>query len=134
VAEAELFGAVMCVGFGFPSNLRPLWSSIVAGNKWACFFAELDGEPVGAGAMYINGKYAWLGGGNTLPEFRNRGAQKALINARLNEGVSRGVKTFAVETENPSAEKANISFKNLISAGFLCTFSRKNYALPEMLK
>lgn len=41
--------------------------------------------------MYAADGRAWLGGGATVPEFRNRGAQKALITARLNQGISQSV-------------------------------------------
>lgn len=124
--EAGLFGAMMCAGFGFPENLTPLWSAIVGRHGWSCFFA-LDGEvPVGTGAMFASGSFAWLGGGTTVPSFRNRGVQKSLIQARLQEGAVHGVSTFVVETEAPSPEKANISNANLTKMGFVHVYNRSN--------
>lgn len=76
VDETALFGSMMCKGFSFPLTLASLWSAIVDKEGWSCFFA-LDGEtPIGTGAIYVSGTYAWLGGGTTLPEFRNRGVQR----------------------------------------------------------
>ncbi|TZG32442.1 GNAT family N-acetyltransferase [Agrobacterium sp. B1(2019)] len=125
--EAEVFGAMMCAGFGFPASLTGLWAAIVGRDGWSCFYA-LDGDmPVGAGAMFASGSFAWLGGGTTVPSFRNRGAQKALIQARLEDGAARGVSTFVVETEVPSAEKANISNANLAKMGFLHVYDRNNF-------
>ncbi|TNM63329.1 N-acetyltransferase [Aliirhizobium smilacinae] len=127
--EAELFGAMMCAGFGFPENLAALWSSIVRRDGWSCFFA-LDGEiPVGTGAMFASGSFAWLGGGTTVPSFRNRGAQKALIHARLQEGAVQGVSNIVVETEAPSPEKVNISNANLAKMGFVHCYNRSNFIL-----
>jgi len=127
--EAEAFGAMMCAGFGFPESLTALWAAIVGRDGWSCFFA-LDGEtPVGTGAMFVSGSFAWLGGGTTVPSFRNRGAQKALIHARLQEGTVRGVSTFVVETEVPSPEKANISNANLAKMGFVHLYNRSNFIL-----
>lgn len=127
--QAELFGAMMCAGFSFPENLAALWSSIVGRDGWSCFFA-LDGEiPAGTGAMFASGSFAWLGGGTTVPSFRNRGAQKALIHARLQEGAVQGVSTFVVETEAPSPEKANISNANLTKMGFVHCYNRSNFIL-----
>ena len=84
VDEAEKFGAMMCAGFGFPESLTPLWSAIVGKKGWTCFFGELNGEPIATAAMYASNGWAWLGGGTTVFRARNRGAQKALIAARLN--------------------------------------------------
>lgn len=127
--EAEVFGAMMCAGFGFPENLTALWASIVGRDGWSCFYA-LDGDvPVGTGAMFASGSFAWLGGGTTVPGFRNRGAQKALIQARVVDGANRGVSTFVVETEVPSAEKANISNANLAKLGFVPVYNRSNFII-----
>ncbi len=79
--------------------------------------------------MFVSGSFAWLGGGTTVPSFRNRGAQKALIHARLQEGTVRGVSTFVVETEVPSPEKANISNANLAKMGFVHLYNRSNFIL-----
>jgi hypothetical protein len=128
-AEAPQFGSMMCSGFSFPPTLSAFWSAIVGKEGWLCFFA-LDGEtPVGTGAIYVSGSYAWLGGGTTVPEFRNRGAQKALIAARINKGIANGVSTFVVETEAPSIGRPNISYENLRKIGFRHAYDRKNFKL-----
>lgn len=93
------------------------------------FFALDDETPIGTGAMYVSGSYAWLGGGTTVPEFRNRGVQKALIQARTDYGIAQGVLTFVVETEVPSAGKLNISYDNLRKMGFQHAYNRKNFKL-----
>jgi hypothetical protein len=131
VTEAEIFGSMMCAGFSFPASLIPLWSAIVGKEGWTCFFAELNGKPIATGAMYASNGHAWLGGGTTVPEFRNRGAQKALITARLNQGARQGVRTFVVETAQPSAVEPNISHANLIGAGFEQIYTRMNYRFPD---
>ncbi len=129
VEEAMLFGSMLCRGFNFPSTLTSLWSSIVGKEGWSCFFAVDGDNPVGTAAMYRSGTYAWLGGGTTLPEFRNRGVQKALIKSRVEQGLSKGVSTFAVETLAPISGEPNISFDNLRKVGFRHAFHRKNFKL-----
>ncbi len=129
VDEAPLFGSMMCEGFGFLPTLAALWSAIVGKDGWSCFFALDDRTPVGTGAMYASGSYAWLGGGTTLPEFRNRGVQKALIQTRAEYGTAQGIKTFVVETETPSTGKPNISYENLRKMGFQHAYDRKNFKL-----
>lgn len=129
--DAPIFGRLTCAGFGFPTELEPLWSCLVGKKGWACFIAELEGMAIGTGAMFMEDGYAWLGGGTTLAEYRNRGAQKALINARLNEGLAQGVSHFAVETAEPQEGQPNISYANLTKAGFTPSYIRQNYLLPN---
>ncbi len=119
----------MCKGFSFPLTLASLWSAIVDKEGWSYFFA-LDGEtPIGTGDIYVSGTYAWSGGGTTLPEFRNRGVQKALIQSRTDHGIAQGVSTFVVETEVLSLGKPSISHGNLRKIGFCHAYNRQNFKL-----
>lgn len=128
-SESALFASIICSGFGLPETLIPVWASIVGKHAWSCFFA-LDGDtPIGTGAMYSSGNRSWLGGGTVLPAFRNRGAQKALISARLCEGTARGTSAFVVEAKFSSADAANVSYDNLKKLGFEHVYSRSNFAL-----
>lgn len=56
--------------------------------RTAAFIAELEGQPVGAGAMEIadpfgDGRVACLFAASVLPRYRRRGVQQALIAARV---------------------------------------------------
>lgn len=54
------------------------------------FFAELDGRPIGTGALAIHEGVALLAGASTIPAQRNRGAQRALLDARLRYAAAQG--------------------------------------------
>ena len=54
------------------------------------FLAELDGRPIGAGALGLNGTIAHLAGASTIPDGRNRGAQRALLAHRLGYAAAHG--------------------------------------------
>ena len=54
------------------------------------FFAEWDGRPLAAGALFIHAGVALLAGASTVPEARRRGAQLALLRARLALASARG--------------------------------------------
>lgn len=126
-SESQLFGSIICNGFGLPETLIPVWTSIVGKDGWSCFFA-LDGDtPIGTGAMYSSGNRSWLGGGTVLPAFRNRGAQKALISSRIDEGTARGTSTFVVEAKLSSPNTANVSYDNLKKLGFAHVYSRTSF-------
>lgn len=62
------------------------------------FVAELDGEPVAVAAVSDHDRLAALAHANTRPDFRRRGAQTALIRARLNWASQRGCDVAFAET------------------------------------
>ena len=47
------------------------------------FLVELAGQPIAAGALSIHDGVALLAGASTIPEWRGRGVQRALLKARL---------------------------------------------------
>jgi GNAT superfamily N-acetyltransferase len=54
------------------------------------FLAELDGEQVAAGGLTLHDRVALLAGASTIPEARRKGAQNALLDARLRFAALRG--------------------------------------------
>jgi hypothetical protein len=75
--------------------------------------ALIDGEPVGAASVMLLGSTAVLGGAATLPAFRCRGVQRALIAARLAVAVHAGA-DLAVITADPGSS----SGRNAERSGF----------------
>lgn len=54
------------------------------------FLATVEGQPVGTSSVALDGEYAVLRGGCTLPDYRRRGVQRALITARLRYALEQG--------------------------------------------
>ncbi len=129
--ETRVFGELMCLGFGFSQKLAPLWSSLVGKRGWSCHLAYWNNTPVGTATMYVADGYAWLGGGTTLPEYRGRGVQGALIGDRLNVGVELGVDVFAVETAEPATGRNRTSYDNLLRSGFQPLYTRENFIIER---
>lgn len=83
------------------------------------FVAAVDGTPIAAAAMTLHDDgaglagVALLGGASTLPAYRGRGAQTALLRRRLDVAATAG-STLAVATVRP----ASTSAANLVRAGF----------------
>ncbi|WP_284743952.1 GNAT family N-acetyltransferase [Amycolatopsis sp. RTGN1] len=78
-------------------------------------FVVREGEtPIAAAGMTIDGGVAILGAASTLPEYRGRGAQPALLRRRLVAAAAEGC-TLAVATARPGSP----SVANLERAGFL---------------
>jgi GNAT superfamily N-acetyltransferase len=83
------------------------------------FLAHLDGRAAGCGSVQIVGGVAWLGGAATLPEFRRRGVQAALVAHRLRLVASLGCDLAAVTalSNGPSA-------RNIVRLGFQHTHTQ----------
>ncbi len=81
--------------------------------------AELDGAAAAAGAMSVFGEVALCFSAATLPAFRGRGAQTALLAARLRAARDGGARWAAVMTSPGSASE-----RNVLRAGFSLAGSR----------
>ncbi len=90
-----------------------------------CFLAELDGEPVAAGALNITNDTALLAGATTIPSARRRGAQLALLQARLAFAAARGIDLAMVVTQPGSASQ-----RNAVRQGFRPVYTRAKWQRP----
>ena len=72
-----------------------------------CFLADLDGEPIAAGALNVTNGIALLAGASTIPAARRRGAQRALLDARLAFAAARGIELAMIVTQPGSASQRN---------------------------
>lgn len=127
--DAEEFGKVAQAGFGLPLTMIPFLSAIVGRPNWKAYIAYEGDIPVASGAMFIDNNWAWLGIDATLPDYRGRGAQYALIKQRLSDGIAAGVIGFTAETGQPpeGQESTNKSYSNYHRAGFTRAYVRQNY-------
>jgi GNAT superfamily N-acetyltransferase len=96
---------------------------------WSCYAAHLEGREVACGSMLVTGKLALLGLDATLPEFRGRGCQSALITRRLLDASQKGCETIAAEVwdGHPASEAAA---SVLEEAGFEEIAGRRNWRRP----
>ena len=89
-----------------------------------CFLAELDGQPIAAAALNMQGDVALLAGASTIPAARRRGAQRALYQFRLSFAASQGVGVAMVVTQPGSASERNAERQ-----GFRRVYSRTKWRL-----
>jgi GNAT superfamily N-acetyltransferase len=89
------------------SFLESLGAVMVQARGVACFLAELDREPIAAAAMHVTNGTALLAGAATIPSARRRGAQLALLDARLAFASARGIDLAMVVTQPGSASQRN---------------------------
>lgn len=129
--HAEAFGRVVMGSFGLPAAVEDWIAALVGRSGWHCFLA-LDGDrPAAAGALYVAGESGWLGMGGTLPEFRRRGAQTAILAARLTAAADAGCRFVVTETGEQVEGRPGHSYRNIERAGFEPAYVRPNYLSPQ---
>ena len=88
------------------------------------FLAEIDGKPVAAAGFSIYDDICIMAGAATVPEARNRGAQNALLAARLRYARERGC-SLAMMCALPGSQ----SQKNAQKNGFNIAYTRIKWQL-----
>lgn len=90
-----------------------------------CFLAEKDGQPIAAGAMGLFKGVALLAGACTIPKWRGRGAQRALLAHRLRYGAEHGCDLAMIVTAPGSASQRNAERE-----GFRIAYTRLKWRMP----
>jgi GNAT superfamily N-acetyltransferase len=129
--KRDAFAETVVRGFGFAEALKDWVSALPGRSEWACFVAWDGVLPVGAAALHVRGATGWLGFAATLPDARRRGAQNALLAARIREAALRGARTLVIETGEKLPDKPSNSYRNILRAGFEIVYIRQNYVAPE---
>jgi GNAT superfamily N-acetyltransferase len=127
------FAAVELEGYGMPGFLRDVLAALPGRPGWSCYVAYAGDRPCGAGAMFIDGDSAWAGFGATVPEARGRGAQSAILAARIRDAAEAGCRTITTETGVKEEGRPARSYRNLLRAGFEEVYERPNWGAPEPL-
>ena len=83
------------------------------------YVARIDGHVAGAASLRIDGDIAQLAGAATLPAFRRRGVQTALLRHRLLEARDAGCTLAVVTTQPGSTSQANVQRR-----GFAVLYTR----------
>jgi hypothetical protein len=84
-------------------------------------------------ALFVTGALGWLGVAATLPASRRRGAQEALIAARIRHAAALGCTRLVTETGERTEERPSVSYRNILRAGFAEAYLRPNLVSPPDL-
>jgi GNAT superfamily N-acetyltransferase len=127
-ADATEWGEVIMKGFGAadPSLSEMIANSVANPNFHS--FAAWDGERMVAGGnLLVHGDVGSINTGATLPEYRGRGAQAALIAARAQAAREAGCRWVVAETGVSEPWQTNTSLNNLCRAGLRVLYQRQNW-------
>jgi GNAT superfamily N-acetyltransferase len=114
---ARAFARIVCAGYGLPPQLEPDVARVPA-SEWQCWLARDGDEPAAAAAMYVAEGAGYLGFAATLPEHRGKGAQSALLAARIARAAELGCDTVLTETGERREGLPSNSYRNIVRAGF----------------
>jgi GNAT superfamily N-acetyltransferase len=129
--RADDLALVVAEGFGMPDFMRAMMVPLAGREGWECFVAY-DGErPVGGGVVWIDGEHAWVGAGATIPAARGRGAQSAMLAARIRAAAEAGCRTVTTETGVRVEGRPARSYRNILRAGFEEVYERPNWRSPQ---
>src|SRR6202050_1093076 len=119
--EAQLWTKTVAKGFAEHNPVTQSILEVMAGFFPAahCFLALVDGSVAGGGAVSTRGGVCGLFGASTLPEFRGRGAQTALLQARIAWAAAQGC-DLAVSITQPGSA----SHRNMERQGFRVAYTR----------
>jgi hypothetical protein len=111
-SEDDLWAST--VAHGFAENLMVseenmlVLKSLFHRPDSICLLAWLEGRPVGGGALAMHEGVAALYGASTLPSFRRRGVQKAIILTLLSHAVEGGCDFAYTLTKPGSVSQRNV--------------------------
>lgn len=126
--DAAAWGELILTSFGAPGT--PLSQMIANSVTQPGFqsFAAWDGTTMVAGGnLFVHDDVASINTGGTLPAYRGRGAQSALIAARMGAAREAGCRWAFAETGLSSPGEANSSLDNLRRAGLEVLYQRQNW-------
>jgi len=125
--EVDRFGEIITLSFDWPAEMRQWFENLVGRKCWKTYLAFDGDKAVAAASMYVKDDCGWLSFASTLPDYRGKGAQTALIARRIRDAAELGCKVITVETAEDSEEKRSQSLQNIQKMGFEVAFVRPNF-------
>jgi GNAT superfamily N-acetyltransferase len=124
--EIDLWTLTVAQGFAehFPvtQELLSVMRLFADGKNTECYFARVEGKIAGGATLALRGRIAGLFGASTLPQFRNRGVQTALLHARMQRAAEQGC-----ELAMSLALPGSASQRNITRQGFRTLYTRVKF-------
>lgn len=121
--EFGIFAEIYAKGFQMPAFLQ---SGIAQNNEilydnenWHFYLARVDNEAAGIGVLFIKDGIASLAAAATVPDFRSKGIQTALIKERINQA-----KMLNCELVVGQAKFGSVSQNNMERLGLKIAYTK----------
>lgn len=130
-ARGAEFAAIVGPVSGMSAEVSALFGALAGRDGWHCLVAWDGDEAVGCGALFVHEGAGWLGAAGTLPAHRGKGAQGALLAARIALAGGLGLDLLTTETGERRNDESDISYRNILRAGFEEAYLRPNLVSPD---
>lgn len=128
--EAELWAQTAAAGWSEHVEFGDVmleFSRLSAAREGALLFlAELNGQAIATGGMFIHEGVALLAGASTIPSARNQGAQLAILESRLRYAAEEGCDIAMM-----GAAPGSTSQRNAERQGFRIAYTRIKWGLGQ---
>jgi GNAT superfamily N-acetyltransferase len=125
--EADTFGRIVRESFDWPEGMERVIAGAVGRPGWHHYMAYDGDTPAATAGHFVHGEVAWIDFAATLPEFRGRSAQKALVARRIRDAAAEGCRMIIVETAEQRPDHDAPSYRNMLKMGFEVAYLRPNY-------
>ncbi|MFB6720733.1 GNAT family N-acetyltransferase [Kribbella sp. NPDC056345] len=125
--EAAVWAATQIEIFEMPADQTDLLAAF-AGVPGCTAYGAWDGDKlVATGALVVTGEIGECVSGTTLPAYRGRGAQSAILARRAEDAFAAGCRWVTSETGKPGPGEHNSSLANMERVGFKVAYDRPIY-------
>jgi hypothetical protein len=130
--QAREWADVMMTTFGFTTpGMADMAASCVGKPNWRQYAVWAGERIIAVGSIFVNGECADMYGGATLPEYRGRGAQSALLTARARAAKAAGCRWLVADTGAEGPGDRNTSLRNMLRVGFEPLYERVTWLWRE---
>lgn len=127
-ATSDLYSQVIFMSFDWTDSRLASWlASTVGTDGYQHYLVSKGGKAIAAGALYVEGEMASMAFAGTLEPFRGMGAQRLLLETRLNDAYRLGAKFITAETATQTTVQEVPSYRNMVKAGFEAVYHRQNW-------
>jgi GNAT superfamily N-acetyltransferase len=127
------FARIAAQGFGLSSAIVPVLAGLADHDGWRLYLCFEGETPAAAAGMFVLDDVAWLTWASTLPEYRRRGAQSALLHRRIADAIASGCGMIVTETGEAVEGDSQHSFNNILRAGFEPLYVRENFGPASLV-
>jgi GNAT superfamily N-acetyltransferase len=126
-ADRQRFGEVAARGNDAPPFMADGFNSTIGQAGWRHYLAFEGDVPVAAAAVRFHRDVAWCCFAGTLPAYRGRGAQRALLARRVSDAAAHGCQWVTCESLPDRPGIRSVSLANMLATGFSRAYERPSF-------
>lgn len=125
--EADHFADIVAAAFDFLPTSRPALAKLADASGWWLYMSFEGDEPAGTGGLFMADGVGYLDWAATVPAFRRRGSQSAILAMRLKDAFATGCERVITMTGEAVPGDEQHSYGNISKAGFEESYLRENW-------